>query len=215
MSGMTVVIIAGGDIDDSAVSLFCPGGSIYIIAVDRGYESALKMGIIPDLILGDMDSVSPEKLHSARDQGIQIREFPAEKDESDLELAIDESIRMNPDRIVILGATGGRMDHTLFNILLLLKYDNINITIKSIREEIFLADKKTEINAPIGTTVSLVPLTTEIKGIVAEGFKYPLKGESLYMASSRGLSNILTGGRGTVSFEEGKLLVIINKTEVL
>lgn len=215
MPGITVVIIAGGDADETVDPLLCPGENPFFIAVDGGYENALKMGISPDLIVGDLDSISPETLTFAREQGIEIREFAVEKDESDLELAIEEALGLHPNRIIILGATGGRMDHTLFNILLLLKYDNINITIKSIREEIFLADKKTEINEPKGTTVSLVPLTTEVNGIVAEGFKYPLKGESLFMASSRGLSNILTDGRGIVSFEEGKLLVIINKTEVL
>lgn len=215
MSDITVVIIAGGEADEAAASLLPPGEKLYFIAVDSGYENALKMGISPDLIVGDLDSISPENLNLARRQGIEIREFPTEKDESDLELAIEEALLLKPEQIIILGAGGGRMDHTLFNILLLLKYDNINITIKSIGEEIFLADKKTEINAPKGTTVSLVPLTTEVNGIVAEGFKYPLKGESLIMASSRGLSNILTNGRGKLSYEEGKLLVIVNKTEVL
>ncbi len=215
MSEMTVVIIAGGNTDESAASLFLPGENLFFIAVDRGFENALKMGISTDLIVGDLDSISPQKLAFAREQGIEIREFPSEKDESDLELAIEEALRLTPGKIIILGATGGRLDHTLFNILLLLKYDNKNITIKSIREEIFLADKKTDINAPQGTTVSLVPLTTEVKGITAEGFKYPLKDESLYMASSRGLSNVLIDGKGKLSYEKGKLLVIINKTGVL
>ena len=166
------------------------------------------------MIIGDLDSLLPGKVDEIRNRSIKIIKHPAEKNESDLELAIDTAVKMNPSKIIILGATGKRTDQTLLNIFLLLKYDKINITIKNIREEIFLASNNKEIYAPSGATVSLIPLTTEVSGIVTEGFMYELHDEPLRKASSRGMSNVLIEPPGRIRYKRGKLLLIVNKEEV-
>jgi len=206
-----VIIIAGGSISKGIdIELL---NDAYIMAVNGGVENALKLGITPSLLLGDLDSADPDNLEWAKEKGIKIKRFPQDKDYSDLELALDEAVEMNPREIFILGATGGRTDHLLFNIFILLKYSetNIRIVMLNIEEKIFLAKSGGKIFEPVNATVSLIPLTSEVNGITTSGLKYSLEEETLYMGSSRGLSNVIIESPFTIYFTAGKLLVIINQ----
>lgn len=209
MTKRRIIIIAGGNIEKNSYILSHFSGDEFVTAVNGGIQNALQIGVKPDLIIGDLDSVSEIILSDFKESGVPIKSFPPQKNESDLEIAIDEAVGMNPKEIIIIGALGKRIDHTLFNIFLLLKYKDIMIRIITADEEVFLCKKSQEINFPKGTTISLIPLTPTVNGVTLDGFKYPLENEDLYMNSSRGLSNILVESPGTIKFQSGEMLVVI------
>jgi thiamine pyrophosphokinase len=207
-----ITIIAGGSSLAPSLIEKVVKSSDFIICVNGGYKNAMDADIVPDLIMGDLDSVDKDKVEYARKTGIPIRTFPAKKDESDLELALEEAVKMNPSQINIAGAMGKRFDHTLFNIMLLFKYvkKGLLITVLGNEEEIFIAENNINIENRKGKTVSLLPFTPEVTNVRIEGFYYPLEGEILHMGSTRGLSNIITKDSASIRYDEGLLLVILN-----
>ena len=114
------LIIAGGNPvkQDVALRLDVPD---WVIAADSGLDQAFRLGISPDLVIGDMDSVTAEALARAEATGVTIERHPVDKDASDLELAIDAAATAGYQQATIIGGTGGRIAHTFANALLLLK----------------------------------------------------------------------------------------------
>jgi thiamine pyrophosphokinase len=208
-----ITIIAGGSSLASSLINKVKDLSDYIICVNGGYQNAIDAAIVPDLIMGDLDSIDKNKIEYAQKAGILIQIFPSEKNESDLELAIEEALELNPDVIYIAGVMGKRFDHTLFNIMLLFKYvkDGLSIVALGNNEEIFAARNTTVIENMKNTTVSLLPFTPEVTKVRLEGFYYPLHGETLHMGTTRGLSNIITEDSAVIRYDKGLLLVIINQ----
>jgi thiamine pyrophosphokinase len=170
------------------------------------------LGLTPDLIIGDLDSIDPALLPKESGQKPQIIRYPAAKDYSDLELAVEHAVKLQPEEILIIGALGGsRVDHSLFN-LMLLKIplaSGIPARIIDHRQELILVTDNLVIEGFPGSYVSLFPVTAEVEGLTTEGLKYPMHNDSLYPGSSRGLSNELIGSRGRVSISRGILLVIV------
>ena len=152
------------------------------VGVDHGNLVLLERGIVPDFALGDFDSVTDEELKRIQEKVSEISVFPAEKDETDLELAIDWAIHQKPSNIYIFGATGGRMDHFLANIQLLQKKRMLQY---GLHTNIFLVDEKNSLTVktpgsyPIQADstkkyFSLLSVTKEVTGLTLTGFKYPL-----------------------------------------
>ena len=151
--------------------------------MDRGVLVLLEHGIVPNLALGDFDSVTSEELKTIQEKLPEVSIFPAEKDETDLELAIDWAIRQNPSNIYILGATGGRIDHFLANIQLLQKERILQCVSET---NIYIVDEKNSLTVktpgiyPIQADLtrkyfSLLSITKEVSEITLTGFKYPLQ----------------------------------------
>lgn len=211
MSSLRIVIIAGGEIRDPAFykKLVCKDD--YIICVNGGSVHAIEMGLIPDLLIGDLDSLASETRDRVLGQKPELLRHPTKKDKSDLELALDHAVGMDPVEVIIFGALGGaRFDHFFINLLLLqipLRH-KVKAKIVDERHEIFLTDSNLVINGRKGDYLSLFALTSEVQGIVTEGLKYRLHNESLSFSSTRGLSNEMLGRRAEVSFDSGLLLVI-------
>jgi thiamine pyrophosphokinase len=181
-----------------------------IICCDGGARHVQYSGIKPDVIIGDMDSIDPALLASYAAQGIKIIKYSANKDFTDTELAFDYALSMKPETIFIWSALGGRIDHTLANVFLLCKGQEKGIRTYLIDEygEAFVPNKETSFINEIGKTVSLVALSPEVTGITLTGFLYPLKEGTLKMDESRGISNIITDARASISVRQGRLLVI-------
>jgi thiamine pyrophosphokinase len=182
----------------------------YIICADGGTNHALDLGIIPNLIIGDLDSISSITLNKLQKYAIPVIKYPSEKNYSDLELAVDRALNLNPKEIVILGALGSRFDHTFGNVMLLTSGLEKGIQIKILDEihEIFIADKNIKISGSIGDYLSLYALTPEVKGVKTMGLKYQLKNETLYFASTRGLSNEFTNDYAEITISQGYLLIV-------
>jgi len=181
-----------------------------IICCDGGARHFQYLGIKPDVIIGDMDSIDPALLASYSTQGIKIIKYSAKKDYTDTELALDYALGLKPESIFIWGALGGRIDHTLANVFLLCKGQENGIRTYLVDEygEAFVLDKEATFVNETGKTISLLALSPEVTGITLSGFLYPLKEGTLIMGESRGIGNIITDARASISVRQGKLLII-------
>jgi thiamine pyrophosphokinase len=135
--------------------------------------------------------------------------FPTDKNETDLELAINHALTLNPDQILILAALGGRMDQTLANIALLsnLQLATCNIKLTDGVEEIFFCRDHAQVIGRSGDIVSLIPWQGEVTGVFTENLKWHLDHETLYPDKTRGISNEMTADIATVSIKSGLLLI--------
>jgi thiamine pyrophosphokinase len=181
----------------------------YIITADSGTKYAVEIGIIPDIIVGDMDSIEEDLLNSMIEKNIDIIKFNPEKDYTDTEIAINHAMKISPEEIIIFGALGDRLDHTLAGIYLL-KYcldKGFKARIINEKNEITLIKDSIIITGKKGDIISLIPLTEKVEGITTDNLYYPLSNENLVLGSSRGVSNIMKCDKAGVKIKGGLLLV--------
>jgi thiamine pyrophosphokinase len=207
-----VIIISGGRFGDPIFfkKKIAEIGASLIIACDGGVRHIQKLGIKPDVIIGDMDSIEPAQLASYSAQGVQVIQYPANKDFTDTELALNYALNLKPTAIYIWGALGGRLDHTLANVFLLRKGQKAGIKTYLIDEycEAFIVDKEAAFVDAEGVTVSLFAFSPQVEGLSLRGFVYSLKEAVLIMGESRGVSNIINEAHAKISVRAGNLLVI-------
>jgi len=199
------LIITGGTIDlDFAGSFLEHERFDKVIAVDAGLERAAALGLTPDMIVGDFDTVKPEVLEKFRQmEHIVWDVHQPEKDETDTELALRKAQAIGSDEIAVLGATGGRIDHMLGNIHLLFPclQKGIHAWLIDPQNRIYLIDGEHEFQRSSlwGKYISFLPLTEQVNGITLEGFKYPLFEKDIEIGTSLCISNELTGETGSRS----------------
>lgn len=218
---MRTVIFANGAIADYAATrrLLLPGDRL--LAADGGALHCLALGLTPDLVVGDFDSLSAADLAELQARGARLAQFPARKDETDLELALLHAASETPDEILVLGALGDRWDMSLANLLLLahpgLRAARISLVeaLGARRQVAWLAQPEAalEIYGQPGDTVSLLPLAGDAHGVRTAGLEYPLVDETLAFGATRGISNVLVGQSGTVKLRAGLLLVTLIHVE--
>jgi thiamine pyrophosphokinase len=211
MKNRRVIIIANGDLIKPAYYRDLIADDDYIICVNGGSIHALSIGVKPDLLIGDLDSLPEKERKQIMDAKPELIEYSAAKDKSDLELAVDYAIALNPGEIIIIGALGGaRVDHELINIMLLLLPMDKGIPARILDEtqQIYICRGSLELDGSPGDYLSLFALTGNVEGVTTEGLIYHLQGETLNFASSRGLSNEFTATQAFVSIKSGLLLVI-------
>jgi len=207
---MKAVIFSGGEIGNyDKVKKYLSGCNLMICA-DSGLEHAFNMGVIPDLLVGDMDSVSPAAIKKVQKLGIKKHSFPSEKDYTDTELALDISLAKGAREAILLGGLGDRPDHSLANIFLMVRFKKLGLHLKLADEhwEMFLIDKPVEVCGEKGNILSLIPISPEVTGVTTEGLYYPLKGETLFMGPARGISNVFLENTAKVSIKQGLLLAV-------
>jgi thiamine pyrophosphokinase len=209
MGARTVIVVAGGDVSPRPLPGRLPNGAT-VIAADGGIDRALALGLHVDLAIGDFDSVSPEGLAKAKAAGARVERHPVAKDATDLELALDAAIALDPERIVVVGSNGGRLDHLFSSVLLLgdERYAGAEIdaylgtaTVHVIR------GSRTVPGAP-GEIVSLLPLHAAAEGVTTAGLEYELRGETLPAGTSRGVSNVFTATEAQITLERGCILAV-------
>jgi thiamine pyrophosphokinase len=209
---MKILIITGGSIEDTfAVEYLKEHNFDKIIAVDKGLEAVSRYRIIPDIIMGDFDSVDSDVLGKYRNE-TKLIDFPPAKDDTDTALAILEAIKVGGSDITILGALGGRMDHALANtycmMLPLEKGIKCNIIDKYNKIYLLNSGKVFEKVRLYGKYISFIAMTPVVKGITLKGFKYALENEDLHMGSSRCISNEICCKEASIEFSEGILICI-------
>ena len=169
---MKAVIFGNADINDYS---FCTEylKDAVIICCDGGMRHTMKLGITPDFIVGDFDSVQAEVLEYYKKQNIELKQVPCRKDETDMELGIRHAADIGADDIVIMGGIGSRMDHTLANIFLLMKINDIGKKGIIVNENnlIMLCTDKTVVEGKKGDIVSFIPITKETAGVSTEGLE--------------------------------------------
>ncbi|MFH0802365.1 MAG: thiamine diphosphokinase [bacterium] len=207
--GRRVVILAAGKKERAQFyRSFLRSGDILLCA-DGGAMEARKIGVVPDAVIGDFDSFEGKIPPSWK--ATRFLKFPCEKDKTDLELALDEAFDVNPDEILIVGGLGGRLDHSLANILLLSKGLERGVRIRLISEEVevlLLKRGEARISGKPGELISLIPFSEKVSGIDLEGFRYVMKKGELSFGSTRGISNELAASEGIISIASGLLLVV-------
>jgi len=181
-----------------------------LIAVDGGLNHITHLGLVPDMIVGDLDSINEEELDRYQSMGVRVRQYPREKDQTDLEIAIGLALEERIEPIWVVAALGNRLDQTLANIFLLTKpqLQNVDIRLVDGVSEVFLITESAEILGEPGQRVSLLPLNGSAEGISTEGLKYPLKKETLHPDQTRGVSNEMTAHSARVTLQQGLLLCI-------
>lgn len=183
-----------------------------IIAADGGANYLCKKGIIPDVLIGDFDSISPEYLNVLKKKS-NIIKFPVDKDKSDTELAIEYCLKNGYNDITLINAVDGRLDHSLTNIFLIEKFikQGLKLHFLNTKNEIYIVTNRANILAKIGTNISLISLTDFTLVKETKALKFPLNNEKLYRSSSRGISNITTEKKFSIIVSSGILLVIIER----
>jgi len=212
--GKQIFIISNGIINDSEFirRRLREANSPIIICADGAARHLRPLNVIPAFIIGDMDSIDNETVRYFDKKGSTILTYPGDKDETDTQLAIEYALKLQPDEIFIFGALGGRIDHTLANISLLIMGVKQGIDIKIIDEtcEIFIVNQQSIVEGEAGKTVSLLPLSSEVAGVTLEGFEYPLSGGVMEIGRPYGISNRLIAEKGIITVKSGYLLVIRN-----
>lgn len=191
-----------------------------VICADGGANHAMASGCLPDVLIGDLDSVSAENLAACRTAGAEIHVYPSEKDETDLELAfhyIEENLgtwtKQNKEQtpeIGLYGALGGRTDHLLGNFALMLALAQRGITVKADDKEqtVWISGGREIIKGKPGQELSLIPCSESVV-VSTAGLYYPLRGEALYQNSPRGISNKLTTETAEIDVSAGWLLIVL------
>jgi thiamine pyrophosphokinase len=188
----------------------------FIIAADSGYDLAIDRDVLPELLVGDLDSISPEGLADARHRGVEINRFPRDKDASDLELALRVALDMGSNDVVLYGGESGRIDHFLAVALSITSREWSDLTIvwhtASGSVHPLLPGRTLELETEHDATVSLVPIG-DVAGIRGTGLRWTLSDDALNRGTTRGISNICQTPPCTVSIAAGALLVIVGKQE--
>jgi thiamine pyrophosphokinase len=209
------VIVIGGGPPDRRVIGHLPADAL-VIAADSGFDHAMALGLPVHHLVGDMDSISPGGLTRAEADGVRIDRYPADKDATDTELAIDTAL--NHDATHLIAISGGsrsdevRFDHELAGLLALahprLAEREVEAWWGRAHVRVLHGPGATELAAPSGTIISLVPVHGAARGVITAGLRYPLDSETLDAGSGRGISNELLARRAAVRVDVGTLLVV-------
>lgn len=205
-----VVIFTNGNLSDVSQAKKIIKKTDYLIAVDGGAKFFKKLKLIPNIVIGDMDSIPP-MCKGLINQTPTVIKYPRKKDKTDFELAIDYCLKEKFQEIIIFGILGDRIDHMLANIFLIAKIqvNNPSIKIKIIegKKEIFVLNKEIKINGKIGDEISIIPITEKLEGITTDGLYYRLIDETLEFGTTRGVSNVMNKITMKITSSAGVALV--------
>lgn len=209
---MRAIIIADGQGDDGGSWQRWVREGDLVVGADGGAARALVWGLYPHLVIGDMDSLPGQARATLRAHHCQFVEHPRAKDETDLELALAYAVERGAQEIVILGALGGRLDHTLANVLLLAlpQLCGTSVRIANGDEQTLLVQsgEAVTLEGQPGDLVSLLPLGGDARGVTTIGLAWSLRDDVLRFGFSRGVSNEMTASVAQIELEEGYLLVV-------
>lgn len=210
MTHKRAIIFANGEIKNlSTIQTQIEPGDL-LIAADGGLKYFKLLDKPPHFLVGDLDSVTGEEVQEYRSKGVMIEKHPPEKDETDLQLALDLAIRENAGFILIFAALGGRLDHTLGNLCLLLREDlaEREVWLDDGIDQVFLIRHDAFIKGHKGDRISLIPIDERADGVSTRGLRYPLNQEILFRNQTRGISNEMTSDKAEISIQSGPLLCV-------
>jgi len=205
-----IVIFANGDLPDLQKARNILRADDFIICADGGTHYALALGLTPNLVIGDMDSIQKDQWQALEKAGVAIELFPRDKNETDLELAITRAIELDPREMVIVAALGGRLDQTLGNISLLtdIRLATFDVRLDDGVDAIFICRNQVQVHGRSGDIVSLIPWGNPIHDIQTQGLKWSLNNETLHPDKTRGISNEMLSDTANIHIASGNLLVI-------
>ncbi len=203
------LIVLHGNKTDTSRIIDVYSSETLLICADGGAEYAREHNLTPDLVVGDMDSISLATMSWLEQQKVKILKYPRDKDNTDSELAIEQAIEMGSTELTIFGLLGDRVDHMSANMMHLSTVaERASLRIIEGNQEIFFVKTSIELKGKKGDEVSLIPLKSECKGISTEGLEYVLTNALLPFGSTRGVSNVMKESKAVVLVKEGVLMVV-------
>jgi thiamine pyrophosphokinase len=212
---MRVIIFANGDAPDQKTIERWIAPPDRIIAADGGTRNALSIGVMPHVVIGDLDSLAPADREQLERAGVPFIVYPTHKDYTDLELAIRHALEQGATEIVIFCALGGRWDQSLANLMLLTLPELALVTTRIIDRAVsieVIRDRAT-ITGRVGDTLSLIALKGDAHGVTIEGCEYPLSDATLPFGATLGISNVLTQDVVKITVKQGQILVVQTQRE--
>lgn len=183
-----------------------------IFCADGGTRHALLLGLTPDVIVGDLDSLPPEIVSQMEAIGVSIHNYPSDKDKTDLELTLEMAVAAQPEEIIVVSALGGRLDQMLGNILLLAqpKYASIRLSLLDGPQQatVLRGHQSITVKGQPGDTLSLIPLSATVDGVTISGVVWPLSKATITFSSTWTMSNRMKDRQATVKIGQGTALVI-------
>ena len=217
MSTNKAVIVLNGELkgNKEEYKKLIGGKDVLFVAADGGALLLESIGFLPDVIIGDFDSLIKAQYQRYEKMGAKILKYPVEKDETDGELALQYCRESGFNNIIIIGFAGGRLDQQLANIFLLEHAFRNGITafIKEPGLEMGIIDRKKVFFQKIGARLSLIPLDEKVTGVTITGCKYLLESGSLLRYKTRGISNIIEQEKAVITVDKGLLLYVLNQSE--
>lgn len=210
---MTGLIFCGAPIKDYEYINEYLAEAQLVISADSGARHCRRMNITPDFLIGDFDSINDADYLALVEAGVQIIQYPAKKDMTDSEIAVQVAMEKGCDKIIMLGAIGSRLDHTAANLCLLKKLADLNVEgiIADEKNEARVIKSHIELKRRKDTFVTLLPLAGDAVGVTTGGLQYPLTDAVLEVGSSWGVSNQFVEDIAHVKVKEGYLLVIMSR----
>lgn len=204
------ILFANGDLPDPGAARQLIRPDDVLIAADGGARHAIKLGLIPSVIIGDFDSLSDAEIRVFGDMGIHMLRYPPAKDETDLELALQHALKSAYSPILVLGAYGGRLDQALGILSLLSDTDCIaaDVRVDDGVTEAFFITKQAVISGKVDDIISLIPWGASAEGVSTDGLVYPLHKETLLYYRTRGISNKMLTDTAKITMKRGLLLCV-------
>ena len=205
MNAPEIVVVAAGP--GPAVALPDVGT---VVAADGGADRAAALGLVVDVVIGDLDSISPERLAALEERGARVIQHEAAKDATDLELALDHALELGVRRVLVVASAEGRLDHLFASLVLLAseRYAPLELDALVGTAHVHVVRGSRRLAGAKGELLSLFALGGPARDIVTLGLAFPLHGETLHPGSSRGVSNVFTGREAAVAVGGGVLLAI-------
>ena len=207
-----IVVFANGKLNHSEVLKGHLRSTDRIFCANGGTIHALALDLEPEIVVGDLDSLSTDAVNALKATGTIIDRHPVAKDQTDLELTLDRALEQNPTEILLVSALGGRLDQMLANIFLLSRqlYRGIRMTLLDGYQWAALVRAGETLTVPgrKGDTVSLIPLSPAVSNVTFTGVQWPLEKAALEFGSTWSVSNKMTETEAKVSIRSGLLLVV-------
>lgn len=202
---MRFVIMSNGDYGELEYYIPYIRSADRLICADGGANYAYQLNLKPDIIVGDLDSITSEVRHFYHKQNVSIKKYLKQKDFTDTQLALSMAEEMGATEIVLIGTMGGRLDHSFSNLYAGVEQTKKGIIVCHVTNDcvIHIFNNYLEIEGAPGDIVSIMPLTEEIGHVYTEGLEYALNGESLVYQNPYAISNVLVENRASVRLEEG------------
>lgn len=205
MSQKQTLVLCNGEAPPAAFIENLRSKSELFIATDGAGNTALEYGIKPDIVIGDLDS-----FNNPNDQELRLVK-DEDQETNDLEKALNYILKTNMEQVTVIGATGKRIDHTLKNLSVLKQFSDkfTSLRFRDVYGVIYLMPREHTIDLPVGTPVSLFPLSGRVDGISTKGLKYQLLDEPLENGIRDGSSNEISEQPAQISYKSGDLLIFV------
>ena len=203
------LVVTGGPLPANQGPLPCAD---LIIAADGGADNAAALGLTVDLVVGDLDSASSAAVARAK----KVERHPADKDETDLELALGAAVAAGVRSVTVVGTLGGRVDHALANLLVAAgdRWSNLRIDLRIDGTRAWVVRDHVEVIAQVGDVVSLLAVGGRAAGVTTTGLVWPLTDAEVEPGVGLGLSNLMAAPKAEVVVDDGMLLVIVNRADL-